>query len=95
MEKLKRYTKSNFTCVVSVYLDKEYKYDRFEDIPKNSEGFTHHEFEDFGYADEYCKILFEMNNEFMGRFLYNVKYLPIQSSENFTNKLEFYQLNMN
>ena len=95
MEKTKRYIKNDFTCVVSVYLDKEYKYDRFEDIPTDSEGFTHHEFEDFGYADEYCKILLEMNKDFIGRFLYNVRYIPIKASENFTNKIEFYQLNMN
>ena len=95
MEKTKRYTKNSFTCVVSVFLDKEYKYDKFEDIPKGSDGFNHHEFEDYVLADEYCRLLLEMNKEFIGRFLYKVKYLPIEASENFTNKLEFYQLNYN
>ena len=95
MEKSKRYTKNTFTCVVSVFLDKEYKYDKFEDISQCSDGFNHHEFEDYVLADEYCRLLLEMNKEFIGRFLYKVKYLPIEASENFTNQLEFYQLNYN
>jgi hypothetical protein len=93
--KTKKYTKNEFTSVVSVFLDKEYKYDKFEDIPKSCEGFTHHEFDDYVLADEYCRLLLEMNKEFIGRFLYSVKYMPIESSPNFTNKIEFYQLNYN
>jgi hypothetical protein len=95
MEKTKRYTKNQFTCIVSVFLDKEYKYDRFEEIPECSNGFKHHEFEDYVLADEYCRLLLEMNKEFIGRFLYKVEYLPTEASENFTNKLEFYQINYN
>jgi len=96
MFKIKRYTKNTFTCVVSVYLDKDYRYDSFDKIPEeDSSKISHHEFEDFVLADEYCKVLREMNQEFMGRFIFNVKYLPIEQSENFTNKIEFYQVNYN
>lgn len=96
MEKTKRYTKNSFTCVVSVFLDKEYKYDRFEEIPPQcSDAVRNHEFEDYVLADEYCRLLLEMNKEFIGRFIYKVKYIPIEASPNFTNKLEFYQLNYN
>jgi hypothetical protein len=96
MEKTKRYTKNSFTCVVSVFLDKEYKYDKYEDIPfELSDKVMHHEFDDYVLADEYCRLLLEMNKEFIGRFIYNFKYIPIEASPNFTNKLEFYQLNYN
>ena len=93
IERTKIYTKNSFTCVVSVFLDKEYKYDKFEEIPPQlADRVNHHEFEDYVLADEYCRLLLDMNKEFIGRFIYKVKYLPIEASENFTNKLEFYQL---
>lgn len=93
--KLKRHTKSEFTCIVSVFLDKEYKYHHFDEVPKKSKDITHHEFEDFSFADEYCKLLLEMNQDYLGRFLYSIKYLPIEQSPNFTNKIEFYTINNN
>jgi hypothetical protein len=96
MEKTKRYTKNEFTCVVSVFLDKEYRFDKLEQIPPQlSDTMSHHEFDDYVLADEYCKLLLEMNKEFMGRFIYKVKYLPIEASPNFTNQIEFYQINYN
>ena len=96
MFKIKRYTKNTFTCVVSVYLDKEYKFDSFDKIPEeDSCKMSHHEFEDYVLADEYCRLLLDMNQEFIGKFIYKVKYLPIEHSENFTNNIEFYQVNYN
>ena len=81
----KRLTKSDFTCIVSVYLDKEYKYVSFEDISKRSKkNVVHHEFDDMVLADEYCKTLNEMNNEFLGKFFYKVTYQKIEVSQNFT-----------
>lgn len=92
----KRLTKSDFTCVVSVYLDKEYKYDSFEDIAKYKEcKIVHHEFDDMVSADEYCKTLQELNNEFLGRFFYQVKYIPTESSLTFTNKIYYPPTNNN
>jgi hypothetical protein len=94
MEKTKSYTKNEFTCVVSVFLDKEYRYDKLEQIPPQlSDAMSHHEFDDYVLADEYCRLLLEMNKEFIGRFLYKVNYCPIEESTNFTNKLKYYQLN--
>lgn len=92
----KRYTKNDFTSVVSVFLDKEYKYDKFEEIPLElSDNLTHHEFNDYVLADEYCRLLLDMNKEFIGRFIYKVKYLPIEASPNFTNEIKFYPINYN
>lgn len=94
--KTKRYTKNAFTSVVSVFLDKEYKYDKFEDIPfELSDKITYHEFDDYVLADEYCRLLLDMNKEFIGRFIYNVQYIAIEASPNFTNQIEFYQINYN
>ena len=82
---VKRLTKSDFTCIVSVYLDKEYKYENFDDIAKYQlHKIVHHEFDDMLLADEYCKTLQELNNEFLGKFFYNVKYIPIESSKKYT-----------
>ena len=95
-EKTKRYTKNDFTCVVSVFLDKEYKYDKFEEIPcELSDKVRHHEFDDYVLADEYCRLLLEMNKEFIGRFIYKVQYISVEASPNFTNQIEFYQINYN
>lgn len=91
----KRYTKSKFTCIVSVYLDKEYKYDHIDEVPSEVEKIVCHEFEDFSFADEYCKLLLEMNQDYLGRFLYKIRYLPIEMSPNFTNVIEFYPFNNN
>lgn len=80
-----RLTTNDFICVVSVYLDKEYKYVSFEDIAKCKEAkIVHHEFDDMVLADDYCKTLQELNNEFLGKFFYNVKYIPTASSFTFT-----------
>ena len=95
MEKTKIYTENKFTCIVCVFLDKQYKYDVFEDIPTDEEGFIYHEFADVVLATEYCRLLLQMNKDFLGRFLYKVNYLPIEESETFTNKLKFYTLNYN
>lgn len=84
-ENVKRLTKSDFTCIVSVYLDKEYKYDNFDDVAKcQLHKIVHHEFDDMVLADEYCKTLQELNNEFLGKFFYKVQYIPIESSKKYT-----------
>ena len=86
MESAKRFTKNDFTCIVSVYLDKEYLYDNFDDVAKcKRDKIVHHEFDDMVLADEYCKTLQELNNEFLGKFFYKVQYIPIESSKKYTN----------
>ena len=86
MQSAKRFTKNDFTCIVSVYLDKEYLYDNFDDVAKKKRNkIVHHEFDDMVLADEYCKTLQELNNEFLGKFFYKVQYIPIESSKNYTN----------
>lgn len=83
--KEKRKTKSDFTCIVSVYLDKEYRYDTFDEIAKrNKYKIVNHEFDDMVLADEYCKTLQGMNQEFLGRFLYKVEYITTEVSEKYT-----------
>ena len=87
-ENVKRLTKSDFTCIVSVYLDKEYLYDSFDNVAIcNLHKIVHHEFDDMVLADEYCKTLQELNNEFLGKFLYNVQYIPIESSKKYTKSI--------
>lgn len=84
-ENVKRISKSDFICIVSVYLDKEYMYDSFDDVAQcKRHKIVHHEFDDMLLADEYCKTLQELNNEFLGKFFYNVKYIPIESSKKYT-----------
>lgn len=84
-ENVKRLSKSDFTCIVSVYLDKEYLYDNFDDVAKcKRDKIVHHEFDDMVLADEYCKTLQELNNEFLGKFFYKVQYIPIESSKKYT-----------
>jgi len=86
MQSAKRFTKNDFTCIVSVYLDKEYLYDNFDDVAKcKRDKIVHHEFDDMVLADEYCKTLQELNNEFLGKFFYKVQYIPIESSKKYTN----------
>jgi hypothetical protein len=86
MESAKRFTKNDFTCIVSVYLDKEYLYENFDDVAKNKRHkIVHHEFDDMVLADEYCKTLQELNNEFLGKFFYKVQYIPTESSKKYTN----------
>ena len=43
-----------------------------------------HEYDDMVWADDYCKTLNEMNNEFLGKFFYKVTYQKIEVSQNFT-----------
>ena len=84
-ENVKRLSKSDFTCIVSVYLDKEYLYDNFDDVAKcKRHKIVHHEFDDMVLADEYCKTLQELNNEFLGKFFYKVKYTPTESSKKYS-----------
>jgi len=84
LQKEKTKTKSDYTCIVSVYLDKEYMYDTFDEIAKrNKYKIVRHEFDDFVLADEYCKTLQDMNQEFLGRFLYSVQYISTEISKNF------------
>ena len=84
-ENVKRLSKSDFTCIVSVYLDIEYLYDNFDDVAKcKRDKIVHHEFDDMVLADEYCKTLQELNNEFLGKFFYKVQYIPIESSKKYT-----------
>jgi len=82
--KLKRYIDSNHVYLVSVYLDKTYKYDSFDEVP-NDEEVVVHEFPEYFLSLEYTRILEEMNKDFIGRFLFKSFTLPIGFSENFTN----------
>ena len=66
------------------YLDKDYKYDSFDDIPNDAEVIVH-EFPEYFLSLEYSKVLELMNEDFLGKFLYKLFTLPIQFSENFTN----------
>jgi hypothetical protein len=61
-------------------------YDNFDDVAKcKRDKIVHHEFDDMVLADEYCKTLQELNNEFLGKFFYKVQYIPIESSKKYTN----------
>ena len=82
--KVKKYIDSNHVYLVSVYLDKDYKYDSFDDIPNDAEVIVH-EFPEYFLSLEYSKVLELMNEDFLGKFLYKLFTLPIQFSENFTN----------
>lgn len=85
---IKRLTESDYICIVSLYLDKEYMYDNFDDVAKyKRHKIVNHEFDDMVLADEYCKTLQEMNNEFLGKFFYKVQYIPIESSKNYTKMI--------
>jgi len=82
--KVKKYIDSKHVYLVSVYLDKDYKYDSFDELPSNAEVVVH-EFPEYFLSLEYSKVLEEMNKEFIGRFLFKSFTLPIEYSENFTN----------
>lgn len=82
--KVKRYIDSNHVYLVSVYLDKTYKYNNFDEVPNNEEVVVH-EFPEYFLSLEYTRILEEMNKDFIGRFLFKSFTLPIAFSENFTN----------
>lgn len=82
--KVKKYIDSKHVYLVSVYLDKEYKYDSFDDVPNDAEVVVH-EFPEYFLSLEYSKVLELMNEDFLGKFLYKLFTLPIQFSENFTN----------
>jgi len=81
---VKRYIDSSHVYLVSVYLDKTYKYDNFDEVP-NDEEVVVHEFAEYFLSLEYTRILEEMNKEFIGRFLFKSFSLPIEYSENYTN----------
>jgi hypothetical protein len=67
---------ANYPCMVSVYLDKEYKYDSIEEVAKSKQkDIVHHLFEDYRDADDYCKLLKDINSEFLGKFLFKTKYI--------------------
>lgn len=84
LTKVKKYIDSTHVYLVSVYLDKEYKYDSFDDVPNDAEVIVH-EFPEYFLSLEYSKVLEEMNKEFIGRFLFKLFNIPIEYSENFTN----------
>ncbi len=84
LTKVKKYIDSKHIYLVSVYLDKEYKYDSFDDIPNDAEVVVH-EFPEYFLSLEYSRVLDLMNEDFLGKFLYKLITLPIQFSENFTN----------
>jgi len=82
--KVKRYIDSSHVYLVSVYLDKTYKYNSFDEVP-NDEEVVVHEFPEYFLSLEYIRILEDVNNEFLGRFLFKSFNLPIEYSENYTN----------
>jgi hypothetical protein len=81
---VKKYIDSSHVYLVSVYLDKDYKYDSFDEIPNDAEVVVH-EFPEYFLSLEYSRVLDLMNEDFLGKFLYKLFTLPIQFSENFTN----------
>jgi hypothetical protein len=84
--KVKKYIDSKHVYLVSVYLDKDYKYSTFDEIPNDAEVVVH-EFPEYFLSLEYTRILEEMNKDFIGKFLFKCFTLPIEYSENFTNNV--------
>jgi hypothetical protein len=93
---MKQIIDSEYVFLVSVFLDKDYKYDDFEQIA-NKEEMVIHEFGDYWSALEYTKCLELMNEDYIGRFHFAMHKLPIEFSENFTNNksAKFYPVNLN
>jgi len=84
---LKRLIDSEFVYVVSVYLDKFYRYHYFDEV-KRKKGVVKHEFTDPYEVDEYCRLLREANKDYLGRFIYEMSMIPTKASKNFTNTLK-------
>ncbi len=84
---LKRIIESEFVYVVSVYLDKFYRYNYFDEV-KRKKGIVKHEFIDPYEVDEYCKLLRDANKDYLGRFIYEMSMIPTKESKNFTNTLK-------